>query len=50
MLKILLICLTFTMSIASVMACPSQIVILPDGRMMVCYYCNNGKLMTCENL
>lgn len=50
MLKILVICLTLIMSIGNAMACPSQIVILPDGRQMVCYYCNGGKIVNCENL
>ena len=50
MLKILLIVLTFTMSISSAMACPSQIIQLPDGRTMVCYYCNGGKIVDCQYL
>ena len=50
MLKIFLITLTFTMSISSAMACPSQIIIMPDGSQMVCYYCNGGKIVTCDKL
>lgn len=50
MLKILLITLTFTMSTTSAMACPSQIINLPDGRTMVCFYCNGGKTVNCEYL
>lgn len=50
MLKTFLIAVALLVSVGNAMACPSQIVILPDGRMMVCYYCNNGKLVNCENL
>ena len=50
MLKIFLIVLTFTMSIGNAIACPSQIVNLPDGRTMVCFYCNDGKIVNCEYL
>lgn len=31
-------------------ACPSQIITLPDGRSMVCYYCNDGKIVMCDKL
>lgn len=31
-------------------ACTSQLVLLPDGRTMVCYYCNGGKIVNCEYL
>lgn len=50
MLKILLITLTFTMSISTAYAGRSQIVLLPDGRTMVCYYYNDGKIVNCEYL
>lgn len=32
------------------MACPSQIITMPDGRTMVCFYCNDGKIVNCEYL
>jgi hypothetical protein len=50
MLKTFLITVALMVLSGNAMACPSQIVVLPDGRMMVCYYCNNGKLVNCENL
>lgn len=33
-----------------VWACPSQIITLPDGRQMVCFYCNGGKIVDCSYL
>ena len=48
MFKILLLVLTLTMS--SVWACPSQIITLPDGRTVVCFYCNDGKIVNCQPL
>lgn len=50
MFKTFLIAFGLMVSVGNAIACPSQIVVLPDGRMMVCYYCNNGKLVNCENL
>ena len=50
MLKTFLTAAAVMVLSGNAMACPSQIVVLPDGRMMVCYYCNNGKLVNCENL
>ena len=34
----------------AVYACPSQIITLPDGRTVVCFYCNGGKIVNCEKL
>ena len=34
----------------AVYACPSQIITLPDGRQMVCFYCNGGKMVDCSYL
>ena len=50
MFKILLICLTFTMSISMAQAQRSQIVLLPDGKQMVCWYFNDGRVVNCEYL
>jgi len=36
--------------VGTVMACPSQIITMPDGRTMVCFYCNGGKIVNCEYL
>lgn len=30
--------------------CTSQMITMPDGRTMVCYYCNDGRVVMCENL
>lgn len=49
-MKKLIILLTLTMSISSAIACPSQIIIMPDGTQMVCFYCNGGKIVNCEKL
>jgi hypothetical protein len=50
MLKTFLITVSLMMSVSSALACPSQIITLPDGSMMVCYYCNGGKFVNCVNL
>jgi hypothetical protein len=44
---LILIALSYT---GLAMACPSQIITLPDGKTMVCYYCNGGKIVNCEYL
>lgn len=49
-MKKLLIVLTFTMSMASTYASRPQIIMLPDGRQMVCYYYNDGRIVNCEYL
>lgn len=46
----LLITLTFTLSSCGAYACPSQIITLPDGRTIVCFYCNDGRIVNCEKL
>lgn len=50
MLKIFLISLTFTMSISTAISATSQIVTLPDGRQMVCWYSDNGRFVNCQYL
>lgn len=50
MFKILLITLTFTMSIGNAIASRPQIVMLPDGKTMVCYYHNDGRIVDCQYL
>lgn len=50
MSKILLSITLLFLYNTSVLACPSQIVNLPDGRTMVCFYCNGGKIVNCEYL
>lgn len=50
MYKKLLIALTFAMSIFTAQACPSQIITLPSGEVVVCFYCNGGKIVNCEKL
>lgn len=50
MFKILLISLTFAMSISTAQACPSQIITLPSGEVVICYYCNGGKIVNCMPL
>lgn len=49
-MKKLLIVLTFTMSMASAYASRPQIIMLPDGRQMVCYYYNDGRIVDCQYL
>ncbi len=50
MLKIYALMIIVAMSIGNVMACPSQIITLPSGETVVCYYCNGGKIVNCEKL
>jgi len=50
MFKTFLIAVGLMVSVSNAMACPSQIVTLPDGRTMVCFYCNGGKIVNCEYL
>ena len=50
MLKIYAIILMTVLSIGNAMACRSQIINLPDGKTMVCFYCNDGKIVNCEYL
>jgi len=50
MFKTFLITITIMLSIGNAMACRSQIINLPDGRTMVCFYCNDGKIVNCEYL
>ncbi len=50
MKKLLLITLLFLYNTSSVFACPSQIITLPDGRTVVCFYCNGGKIVNCQPL
>jgi hypothetical protein len=49
MLKIigLIVCLTLS---GLVYASRSQIIIMPDGSTMICYYYNEGKIVQCEKL
>jgi hypothetical protein len=48
MLKILLMSFTLTLaSCGAYAACTNQIINLPDGRSVVCYYCNDGKIVNC---
>ena len=43
--------LIWALTTASIVyACPSQIITLPDGRQMVCFYCNGGKIVDCSYL
>jgi len=50
MLKTFLIAVALVVSVGNAYACPSQIIIMPDGKTMVCYYCNEGKIVNCVNL
>jgi len=50
MLKTFLISTLLFLYNTSVMACPSQIINLPDGRSVVCYYCEGGKIVNCVPL
>lgn len=50
MLKILLAFVTLAIVSCGAYACPSQIINLPDGRTVVCYYCNGGKIVNCVPL
>jgi hypothetical protein len=49
MLKTFLIAVALMVSVGNTYACPSKIIILPDGNMMVCYYCK-GSVVNCVNL
>lgn len=48
-MKKLIILLTLALS-SRAYACPSQIITLPDGRTIVCFYCNDGKIVNCQPL
>jgi hypothetical protein len=43
----LIVCLTLS---GLVYANRSQIIIMPDGVQMICYYYNDGKIVYCEKL
>jgi hypothetical protein len=49
MLKTFLIALALTLS-GFAYASRSQIIIMPDGTTMICYYYNEGKIVQCEKL
>jgi hypothetical protein len=49
MLKIFLISLVLTLS-GFAYANRSQLIILPDGSQMICYYYNDGRIVYCEKL
>lgn len=49
MLKTFLIALGLTMA-GIAYANRSQIIIMPDGSTMICYYYNDGKIVQCEKL
>jgi hypothetical protein len=49
-MKTLLTVLTLALSISTVQACPSQIITLPSGEVVICYYCNGGKIVNCMPL
>lgn len=50
MFKTLLTCITLSLVSCGAYACPSQIITLPDGRTVVCFYCNDGKIVNCQPL
>ena len=49
-MKTLLISLTLLLSIGNAVASRPQIILLPDGRQMVCYYYNDGRIVDCQYL
>jgi hypothetical protein len=49
MLKIFLITLALTMA-GVAYAGRSQLIILPDGTQIICYYYNDGRIVYCEKL
>jgi len=49
MLKIYALVLMTVLSVGNAMA-RSQIIIMPDGSTMICYYYNDGKIVQCEKL
>jgi hypothetical protein len=49
MLKTFLTVLALTLS-GIVYASRSQIIIMPDGSQLICYYYNEGKIVQCEKL
>lgn len=46
-LIVLMVCLTLS---GLVYAGRSQIIIMPDGVQMICYYYNDGRIVYCEKL
>jgi hypothetical protein len=49
MLKTFLITMALTVA-GLAYASRSQIIIMPDGSTMICYYYNEGKIVQCEKL
>jgi hypothetical protein len=49
MLKTFLITVGLMLLVGNAMA-RSQIIIMPDGSQMVCYYYNDGRIVQCEKL
>lgn len=51
MLKILLTSIVLMLtSYGAYAACTRQLITLPDGRTMVCFYCNEGRIVDCSPL
>ena len=50
MFKTFLIAVALFVSVGSVYASRSQIISLPDGTQMVCFYHNGGKFVDCQKL
>jgi hypothetical protein len=50
MFKTFLVSIALMVSIGTVYANRSQLIILPDGTQMICYYYNDGRIVYCEKL
>ena len=50
MFKTFLITTALMVLSGNAMACPSQIITLPSGEVVICYYCNGGKIVNCMPL
>jgi hypothetical protein len=50
MFKTFLITIGLIVSIGTVYANHSQIIFMPDGSSMICYYYNDGRIVYCEKL
>ena len=48
-MRTILFTMALMVSVGNAMA-RSQIIIMPDGSQMVCYYYNDGKIVYCEKL
>ena len=49
-MKTILIAVALFLSLGNAYASRSQIITMPDGSQMICYYYNGGRIVDCVNL